>query len=908
MVILKCKMCGGDVVTTPEMSCGTCGHCGSAMTLPRVSDERRANLFNRANHFRRLNEFDKAVAAYESILNEDNADAEAHWGVVLSRYGIEYVKDPGTHEHLPTCHRVQSDSILRDPDYLMALEHAPDNGAMALYQAQAAAIGEIQKGILALSAQEEPFDVFICYKETTEGGSRSRDSVLAQDIYHQLTREKCRVFFARITLENRLGQAYEPCIFAALNSAKVMVVVGTRPEHFTAVWVRNEWSRFLSLRKQDSRKLIIPCYQEMNPYELPEELSALQSQDMGKLGFLQDLVRGIKKVLDAGKQAPVQSGPVDSAATSEVAALVKRAMLFLEDEDFKSAGEYAERVLDKNPECAEAYLVKLMVQLRLRTEDELGNGTEPLKGNSLYQKVVRFSTDSLKQRLEGYNGNRLEAAEKVRQEKLEQERRDQRELERQENLLAKAGELLDRGDLDSAAEILASLGCITAGYVKITSLHMEINARLQLLRGELTKFGLAAESTRVILERLGVEVAKFSPYPKWGLRARCRFAQFEASENIRNLQTAAATYPGSEFAIRLDSAADSLQQTLGVFERSDLSGVKHQVRVLSLAWLVLILILGAIGGTVVVAARLKVEAEERAQAKLAAETKSKVEAEERAQAKLAAETEVKKMALIPAGSFTMGNSSGDPDIKDATPISVNVSAFYMDKNLVSKAQWDEVYTWAISHGYSFDSVGSGKEANHPVVDVSWWDAVKWCNARSEQAGGTAAYYTDVGLKTVYRSGQLSPSVKWNGGYRLPTEAEWEKAARGGLSGQRFPWGNTISRSQANYSGNTSSYRYDLGPNGRNPAYEDTSPVGSYAPNGYGLNDMAGNVFQWCWDWYEESYAGGSDPHGPVGPLSNRVLRGGLWNGVADFARCTNRHYNDPGYASDGFGFRCVRGL
>jgi formylglycine-generating enzyme required for sulfatase activity len=270
------------------------------------------------------------------------------------------------------------------------------------------------------------------------------------------------------------------------------------------------------------------------------------------------------------------------------------------------------------------------------------------------------------------------------------------------------------------------------------------------------------------------------------------------------------------------------------------------------------------------------------------------------------------MALIPAGAFTMGNSIGDSDITDANPISVTVSAFYMDTNLVSYSQWQTVYNWATNHGYVFFYAGLGKAANHPVYAVSWYDVVKWSNARSQQAGLTPVYYTDAGLTQVYTNGQVTVYVNWAAkGHRLPTEAEWEKAARGGLSGQRFPWGNTISESQANYYGNTAT-NYDLGPNGYNSigiigGYPYTSPVGSFAANGYGLYDMAGNVFEWCGDWYG-TYAGGSDPRGPASG-SNRVLRGGSGASYAYYARCAYRvSSGDPSDAYGNVGFRCVRGL
>ena len=291
----------------------------------------------------------------------------------------------------------------------------------------------------------------------------------------------------------------------------------------------------------------------------------------------------------------------------------------------------------------------------------------------------------------------------------------------------------------------------------------------------------------------------------------------------------------------------------------------------------------------------------------AAARASKVKAEQKAQAAMAemAQHSVESLALIPAGSFSMGDSFGEGG-SDKRPVrQVTVSAFYLGKTEVTKGEWDTVRAWGLEHGYTDLSSGESKAANHPVQAVSWWDAVKWCNARSEAEGLVPCY--EVGGSPM-RTGTEVPEVNWSAnGYRLPTEAEWEKAARGGLGGKRFPWGDTISHSQANYESRDSK-AYDVSPTrGYHPSYgSGTSPVGSFPANTYGLHDMAGNVWEWCWDW-KDDYAGGAqtDPRGATSG-SSRVSRGGSWFYVANYCRAAARSDNYPGYLYYYLGFRVLR--
>ena len=207
MALLRCKMCGGTLPVEEGMKIVECEFCGTTQTVPTNDDEKKVNLFNRANRLRIASEFDRAIGVYESIIAEFPNEAEAYWGLCLCKYGIEYVDDPKTARKIPTCHRTSFESIFDDDNYKKAVLYS-DSVAKDVYENEANAIDSLQKDILKIVNKEDPFDVFICYKETDDLGNRTVDSVLAQDIYDQLTNKGFKVFFSRITLEDKLGQEF----------------------------------------------------------------------------------------------------------------------------------------------------------------------------------------------------------------------------------------------------------------------------------------------------------------------------------------------------------------------------------------------------------------------------------------------------------------------------------------------------------------------------------------------------------------------------------------------------------------------------------------------------------------------------------------------------------------------------
>ena len=414
MTIFKCKMCGGALEISKNQFVATCEYCGTKQTLPKLDNEKKLALFSRANNLRIKSEFDKAAGIYESIIAEFRDEAEAYWGLVLCKYGIEYVDD-GKGSRVPTCHRTLPLSVMDDDDFQQACENA-DITAKTVYRDEAKAIDKIQKKILNIALSEEPYDIFICYKETDDiTGSRTEDSLIAQDIYTELLKDGYRVFFARDSLREVAGAEYEPYIYAALSSAKIMLAIGTKHDYYDAVWVKNEWSRFISMMSDDLSKVLIPCFKNMDAYDMPKEFKNMQALDMGEITFFGSLTENIERILDKSKGKAIKETIVVNNDNTDVAPLLERGFMFLEDKEWDRADEFFENVLNKDPKNAQAYLGKLLADLEVSSFDKLSEFHTTFSDSSNYEKIMRFGDNDLKESVKKCNdiiARRIEEARK----------------------------------------------------------------------------------------------------------------------------------------------------------------------------------------------------------------------------------------------------------------------------------------------------------------------------------------------------------------------------------------------------------------------------------------------------------------------------------------------------------------
>ena len=412
MNVLRCKCCGGTVVPK-DNGIGECDSCGRLQTIPNTNDEKKLALIDRANHFRMNNEFDKALEIYEKVIEEDSTDSSVYYNISLCRYGIVYVDDPLTKKKMPTIYRFQADNkkdglkinkFTDDADFKMAIKYAKSE-QIELYNEEGLYIDKLLSEIMDIVKTEKPYDIFICYKETDENGNRTEDSVLAYDIFNTLTKEGFRVFFARITLKELPGIKYEPYIYSALITSKVMIVVGTKPEYLNAVWVKNEWSRFINLINNGADKTLIPAYKNITPYDFPNEFAGNQGINISDIAFKQDLLEGIKKIIGVAKNSEGSSDSDYKSAlvNKEVESALKRAKSFIEEKNWEKADEYCEKALDIDAENGEVYLYKLLIEAKCQRIEGLKGYRGDISELSNYSKVLKYCNEEIVKKLKEIN-------------------------------------------------------------------------------------------------------------------------------------------------------------------------------------------------------------------------------------------------------------------------------------------------------------------------------------------------------------------------------------------------------------------------------------------------------------------------------------------------------------------------
>lgn len=349
MELMRCSRCGAPIpnVEDEKQKIIKCEYCDYDNIRPK---HHKDNRYNVATKLRQEAEFDQAIVEYEKLLAEDETDDTAHWGLLLCKYGIEYVEDPATGETVPTCHldRLQEEPVQKEAHYIAAMEYADEYIIKEKYEQEARQIDEVRADIMAATKNQAPYDVFICYKSKDEWKHRTEDSVWAQDIYEELTKRNYRVFFADKTIE--LGMKYEPVIFHALYSAPIMIVVGTKEEYLNSIWVRNEWSRYLKLIK-NSDKTIFLAFKDMDPNCFPGELKPWQAQDLAQIGAMQDLISAVeKKLKTVGVSQSVSMPVVEGISVNQCPRLLKNGETFLSLDNFEEAETVYKTITKDYPE------------------------------------------------------------------------------------------------------------------------------------------------------------------------------------------------------------------------------------------------------------------------------------------------------------------------------------------------------------------------------------------------------------------------------------------------------------------------------------------------------------------------------------------------------------------------------
>lgn len=324
-IVLICERCHGELEKIKEGSY-KCKMCGGLKEIQTTTSAEILTLINEATRLRGRGDFDESFDVCREIIKKDPKNPEGYWGAFLSEYGIQHEEDPKTKRYVPTCHRISRTNVYENADLKKCLELSTES-QRENYKKDADEIEQIRSKIVKISDNEPPYDVFICYKRTASivDGEEylTQDASSAHQIYDSLTAEGYRVFFAEATLSNvAAGLDYEPIIFNALNTSRVMLVVCSKPEYINATWVKNEWRRFLKLMEHDDSKKIIPIMQNMSPAKLPDLLKKYQALTISPK-FESELIANVSRIVSSANKVNLQRVSFDQKKATKKSNVVK---------------------------------------------------------------------------------------------------------------------------------------------------------------------------------------------------------------------------------------------------------------------------------------------------------------------------------------------------------------------------------------------------------------------------------------------------------------------------------------------------------------------------------------------------------------------------------------------------------
>ena len=394
---LKCKMCGSNLDIEDSITVCKCEKCGTSQTVPDIEDDKELKLFERAGRLRFNCDFDKAAGIYNTITDSYPEEAEGYWGLILCKYGIEYA-DNASGKKVPVCHRISYDSVMDDEDFELVMENS-DSESRAIFREEAKIIEENRKKYIQIAESEQPYDIYISYRAKDDNGDKTAVSEIAGHLYNKLTSARYRVFLSEAALKGKKQSDCEPYIYSALNSANVMLALGTSYDDYNNVWVKNEWNRYLEIAEKNKNKCLIPCYKDVDEYDIPKEFAGLKVCQLGNDDTFNNIMAEMANVVkpesvNQPAPEPEKAEPAEEIELEEIEIiepvdinkLLDEGFSAISDKNWKKANKLFFHVLDEEPDNSKAYWGQLLVQQECTNAREMAD--------NLYLQVIGNTSDN----------------------------------------------------------------------------------------------------------------------------------------------------------------------------------------------------------------------------------------------------------------------------------------------------------------------------------------------------------------------------------------------------------------------------------------------------------------------------------------------------------------------------------